>query len=275
MDTPKTISATSLRRLITSKTRPVFSIITVTLNAAQWLEQTILSVLNQRYANIEYIVIDGGSTDNTVTIIRQYEDRLSYWLSEADKGLYDAMNKGLTRATGDYVWFLNAGDTFYAEDILEQTVRQIHKKTALPDILYGGTAIINAQGQHTGLRRLQPPEELLWTSFRHGMLVCHQSFVVRRQIAPLFDLHYRCSADFDWCIRCLLAAANALNLRLILTNYLAGGLTSKQHKLSLTERYHIMSYYYRPWPTRLRHLWFALRYLGSRLRGKTLISLIY
>ena len=101
-------------------TSPLFSIITITYNAERWLEQTILSVLSQSYAGIEYIVIDGGSTDGTVEIIRRYASGIAYWTSEPDKGIYDAMNKGLQRATGDYVWFINAGDTFYAANTMQQ-----------------------------------------------------------------------------------------------------------------------------------------------------------
>ena len=90
-----------------------FTIITITYNAAQWLERTILSILSQSYGNIEYVIIDGASTDGTVDIIRQYAPGVSFWLSEPDKGLYDAMNKGLQHATGDYVWFINAeAETF-------------------------------------------------------------------------------------------------------------------------------------------------------------------
>ena len=95
--------------------QPVFSIITVTYNAERWLERTILSVLSQSYTNVEYLIIDGGSKDRTVEIIRQYASGLAYWVSEPDKGLYDAMNKGLRQATGDYLVFLNAGDTFHTQ----------------------------------------------------------------------------------------------------------------------------------------------------------------
>ena len=92
-----------------SQLQPTFSIITVTYNAERWLERTLLSVLNQSYSNVEYIIIDGASKDKTVEIIRQYEAGIAFWISEPDHGLYEAMNKGLQHATGDYVWFLNAG----------------------------------------------------------------------------------------------------------------------------------------------------------------------
>ena len=130
-----------------------FTIITITYNAAQWLERTILSILSQSYGNIEYVIIDGASTDGTVDIIRQYAPGVSFWLSEPDKGLYDAMNKGLQHATGDYVWFINAGDTFYAANTLQQVAILLEGKKRWPDILYGETDIVDEAGQSLGLRR--------------------------------------------------------------------------------------------------------------------------
>lgn len=117
--------------------QPTFSIITITYNAVRLVEQTLLNVLSQSYPNIEYIVIDGGSTDGTVDIIRRYESGLAYWVSEPDKGIYDAMNKGLQKATGDYVWFINAGDTLCSSDTVQSVVSRLQKRKALPDIIYG------------------------------------------------------------------------------------------------------------------------------------------
>lgn len=244
---------------------PVFSIITVTYNAAQWVEQTILSVLNQSYPHIEYLIIDGGSTDGTVDIIKQYEAGLASWISEPDNGLYDAMNKGLQRATGDYVWFLNAGDTLYTADTLQNIVSSLKKSVSLPDIIYGDTMIVDMQGHPVGLRRLRPPKRLTWKSFSMGMLVCHQSFIAKRQIAPAYDTAYTMVADYDWTIRCLQAARITHNTRLVLTNFLEAGLSSVNRKLSLQERYKVMVRYYGVVPTFLRHLWFAARYYAAKL----------
>ena len=94
-------------------TPPLITIITVAYNAVKDIENTILSVLNQTYPNIEYIIIDGGSTDGTLDIIKKYEDKISYWVSEPDKGIYDAMNKGIVKANGDYLFFLGADDKEY------------------------------------------------------------------------------------------------------------------------------------------------------------------
>ena len=119
-------------------------------------------------------------------------------VSEPDSGLYDAMNKGLKLATGDYVWFLNAGDQVYASDTVENMVDGLR---GMPDVIYGGTMIIDEQQHEIGDRRLKPPEKLSWKSFRQGMVVCHQSLIVRREIAPDYNLEYRLSADIDWAIR--------------------------------------------------------------------------
>ena len=133
--------------------QPTFSIITITYNAVRLVEQTLLNVLSQSYPNIEYIVIDGGSTDGTVDIIRRYESGLAYWVSEPDKGIYDAMNKGLQKATGDYVWFINAGDTLCSSDTVQSVVSRWQKRKALPDIIYGETNIVDEERRSLGLRR--------------------------------------------------------------------------------------------------------------------------
>lgn len=242
----------------------VFSIVTVTYNASAWLERTILSVLNQSYPHIEYLIIDGGSTDGTVDIIKQYESGLAYWISEPDKGLYDAMNKGLQRATGDFVWFMNAGDTIYSSDTLQEIMTSLKKKVSLPDIIYGDTLIVDAEGHSLGLRRLRPPKQLTWKSFRMGMLVNHQSFIARREIAPLYDLTYRYVADFDWCIQCLKRAKGIYNTRKVLSNFLEDGLSSRQRKASLKERYKVMQNYYGRITTFLLHGWFGIRFYTAK-----------
>jgi Glycosyltransferases involved in cell wall biogenesis len=243
---------------------PTFSIITVTYNAEQWLERTVLSVLCQSYFGVEYIIIDGGSKDGTIDIIKQYETGVASWISEPDSGLYDAMNKGLRKATGDYILFLNAGDTFHTNDTLQQIVGKISKRKALPDIIYGETEIVSAEGLSLGQRRLKTPSRLTWKSFRMGMLVCHQSFFANRNIAVEYDLQYRFSADFDWCIKCLKQAKSIHNSRLIISNFLDEGMTTQNHKASLKERYNIMNRYYGRISTALLHIWFAIRFYFAK-----------
>lgn len=102
------------------KNNPLISVVTVSYNAVSTIEQTILSVINQTYPHIEYIIIDGGSTDGTVDIIKKYADKIAYWVSEPDKGIYDAMNKGIKVATGEWINFMNSGDCLYRNDTIEK-----------------------------------------------------------------------------------------------------------------------------------------------------------
>ena len=142
---------------------PKFSIITVTFNAGATLEDTIQSVITQSYRNLEYIIIDGGSKDRTLDIIERYRTHIHAVVSEPDKGLYDAMNKGLKLATGDYICFLNAGDELHEDDTLLLMVHSI-TENALPDVLYGETAIVDEEGHFLRMRRLSAPERLTWKS---------------------------------------------------------------------------------------------------------------
>ena len=243
---------------------PKFSLITVTYNAGAVLEDTIQSIITQTYKNVEYILIDGASTDNTMRIIERYRDHIHTVVSEPDQGLYDAMNKGLSLATGDYVCFLNAGDCLHEDDTLLGMVHSVaasHEAPCPPDVLYGDTALVDNEGHFLRMRRLTPPEHLTWKSFRHGMLVCHQAFFARRAIAPHYDLRYRFSADFDWCIPVMKQARYLHNTHLTLVDYLDEGLTTRNHRASLIERFHIMCRHYGTVPTVMRHLWFALRTL--------------
>lgn len=244
---------------------PLFSIITITFNAAATLPATLRSVERQSFTDYEYLVVDGASSDDTVAIARA-SAAVSSVTSEPDKGLYDAMNKGLRRATGRYLIFLNAGDALHAPDTLRKIADSI-EKTA-PDIVYGETALVDSARRFVAMRRLQAPEHLSVKSFRMGMLVCHQAFIVRREIAPEYDLCYRFSADYDWCIRCMQAARTIVNTHETLIDYLNEGVTTANRKASLRERYRIMCRYYGTLPTFLRHLWFAVRFAFARLSGR-------
>ena len=240
---------------------PLFSIITVTYHAESVLEETILSVVSQTYHNIEYIIVDGASKDRTLSIVNKYRDRIQAVVSEPDKGLYAAMNKGLKMAKGEYVCFLNAGDTFHEDDTLQLIVHQLNKSNVLPDVIYGETALVDAQRHFVRMRRLQTPDTLNWKSFRQGMLVCHQAFIAKRALAETYDLNYRFSADFDWCIRVMKKASLLHNTRLTLIDYLDEGMTTKNRKASLKERFRIMAKHYGYISTVLHHIWFVLRLL--------------
>ena len=178
---------------------PKISIVTVVYNGAQTIEATIKSILDQSYKNIEYIIIDGNSSDGTQDIIKSYENSISKWISEPDKGIYDAMNKGIKLSTGDYIWFMNSGDEIADNIVLEEII----SSNPNSDIYYGDTIMIDSDGNEIGNRRLTPPEKLTWESFKKGMLVSHQSFIVKKNIIKQYNLTYKFSADFEWCLLAL------------------------------------------------------------------------
>lgn len=237
---------------------PKFSVITVTYNAESVLEDTIQSVISQTYHRVEYIIIDGASKDSTLSITHRYKDRITKVISEPDKGLYDAMNKGMQQATGDYLCFLNAGDSFHADNTLQQIVHTI-TGNELPDVLYGETALVNNERHFLRMRRLSSPEVLTWKSFKQGMLVCHQAFFAKRSLAEPYDLQYRFSADFDWCIRVMKKARTLHNTHLTIIDYLEEGMTTQNRKASLRERFRIMARHYGMISTVAHHAWFVLR----------------
>jgi glycosyltransferase involved in cell wall biosynthesis len=245
-------------------TFPRISVITVVYNGEKHIGRTIESVLNQHYPSIEYIIVDGKSTDGTLEVIQGYPDSIKV-ISEPDEGLYDAMNKGLEVATGEYVWFLNAGDQIYGNDTMKQMIEGAEGN---PDIIYGGTMIIDEAQNEVGDRRLKPPDQLTWKSFRQGMVVCHQSLVVRRAVAPEYNLEYRLSADIDWAIRASKSAGLIHNSRQVLSRFMEGGLTDHNIRAGLKERFKIMSKYYGLVPTILRHFVFGIRLTNFYLRNR-------
>ena len=255
--------------------------VTITFNAAKVLQRTLDSVLQQDYPNIVHLIIDGASTDDTMKLVDDYIARSNasenghriQVTSEPDKGIYDAMNKGLRSLDGDYVCFLNAGDFLPSPDtvskIAEAATNTHHQtpNTQLPAVLYGDTDIVDGEGRFLHHRRLSPPENLTWKSFRQGMLVCHQAFYARTDfaIATPYDMQYRYSADVDWCIRVMKAAEKEnvplLNLNMVVANYTEEGQTTLHHRESLWERYRVMEHHYGRVQTCLLHLWFVVRAL--------------
>lgn len=250
-----------------------FTIITCTYQAENELERTLRSVLEQTYNDVEHLIVDGASTDATLPLAQTYviesqaqnNEHQVMVTSEPDKGLYDAMNKGLRHATGDYVLFLNAGDTFPSESTLTQVAACAERASVLPGVLYGDTDIVDNEGRFVRHRRLSPPKKLSWKSFMQGMVVCHQAFYARTDLAKKvpYQLKYRYSADVDWCIRVMKMAQKQglplCNVQTVVANYLDGGMTEKNHKASLKERFRVMESHYGYLPTLFMHAWFAVR----------------
>src|SRR5574344_5919 len=182
----------------------LITIITITYQAEQFVERTLQSVLHQSCNDFEYVVIDGASTDGTLDILKKHAPLLEernipvQWISEPDKGIYDAMNKGIHQAKGAYIWFMNTGDVIAKHQVVEKIKSSIRAEASQPDFLYGETLIVDQTGNVMGERRLRAPEKLDWKKFKMGMLVCHQSMVVSKSLAIPFNLNYKYSSDFDW-----------------------------------------------------------------------------
>jgi glycosyltransferase involved in cell wall biosynthesis len=271
--------------------RMFVSIVTVTYNPGELLEPTMRSVAEQVGVQIDYVVVDGASKDGTVDRLRSFGKRieeieadggqdernqLTYrWVSEPDRGLYDAMNKGLAMATGDYVLFLNAGDTLAHPRVLADLWSE--RKGAA--VYYGQAMVVESMGgRELGLRKPLPPQHLNWRSLRFGMVVSHQAFVIKRERALPYDLQYRICADIDWMIRCLRAldrgalgpevvSSKALGVHFadrVLVHFLDGGLSSQRRKAAWKERFLIMSRHYGPLNNLLNHGWIVLRYVLRR-----------
>ena len=244
--------------------RPELSVITIVYNNAADIERTVLSVLNQTYVNIEYLIIDGGSDDGTLEIIAEYKDRVAVLISERDGGIYEAMNKGLELATGDYVLFMNSGDEIYAKD----TVEKVFASAEDADIYYGETEMYDQNGQNLGRRRHRTPENFTWKSFQLGMSISHQAIYIKKSLTQPFDLKYRLSSDIDWIINAAKKAVKISNTHIYVAKYKVGGMSKLKHRQSLKERFLIFVKHYNLIPTIFNHGLIALRLAFYYLKNR-------
>jgi len=235
---------------MSNKAQPVLSVVTVVYNNVAEIERTMLSVLNQTYAAIEYIVIDGASTDRTLEVVERYKDKLAKLISEKDKGIYDAMNKGIAAATGDYIIFMNSGDLFYAND----TVAHVFASADDADIYYGETEMMDGEGRSLGQRRHAAPKAFTWRDFKYGMSISHQAIYIKRALVDPYDAKYQLSADIDWILRAAKKAKSIVNVHAYVAKYKVGGMSKHKHKQSLLERFDIMKKHYGLVPTVFNHM---------------------
>lgn len=236
---------------------PKVTIITVVYNAETLIERTLRSVLDQSYNNIESLIIDGKSKDKTLQVIARFHDSRIRVVSEADKGIYDAMNKGIALARGEYIIFINAGDELFDN----HTFQNILSSADAADVYYGNTAVADIAGNILGDRRLSPPENLNWRSLRYGMVVSHQSLLVRRELAVPYNLNYKISADIDWTIRVLKQAKTIVNTNSYISKFLEGGISSSRRKKGLKERFSILTEHYGILTTLLSHGYITVRFV--------------
>lgn len=174
------------------KINPKFSIITVSYNAKDDLEKTIKSVSDQSFKNYEYIVIDGMSTDGTKEILKKYERDINYWVSEKDEGIYNAMNKGAKVARGEYLYFLNAGDTFNNQNVLKDVAEFIDGE----DLVYGKIRVVNKKNDKSYIR----DKTLTRFNLKLGKKVSQQAVFIKKSVFEKvggLNGKYRIAADFD------------------------------------------------------------------------------
>lgn len=244
--------------------QPKLSVITIVYNNVKDIERTMLSVLNQSYPHLEYIVIDGASKDGTQKVIEKYRDKITRYISEPDHGIYDAMNKGLAQATGDYVLFMNSGDEIYSPD----TVTDVFDNQNSADIYYGETEMYNEKWESQGQRRHCAPENFNWRSFKYGMSVGHQAIYIKRSITEPYDLQYKYSSDIDWIIKAAKKASSIVNTHMYVAKYLVGGMSKKKHFASLQERFKIFNKYYGLIPNLINHVFIALSLISYFVRHR-------
>lgn len=229
---------------INKEKKAVFSVITVCYNAEKVIRETIDSVLKQTWNHFEYIIVDGASTDKTVDIIGQYagnEERI-FWHSEPDEGIFNAMNKGVRYATGDFLIFMNAGDAFHSSDVLEKAAELAEAE--LPDIMIGDVAF----KLETGLSRHQyAVGKTLAENLEKGNNVCHQViFASKESLKEGFDEHFPTCADYDWLCRQMKAGRKTAKLDIVVTDFDIHGVTgqAKYQKLHWREYFEILEKYF-------------------------------
>jgi len=247
--------------------QPTVSVITVVYNAKGLLPETFQSVFAQTYPYLEYVVVDGASTDGTRELVADAatNGHVHVWTSEADKGIYDAMNKGLAMASGDFVWFINAGDRIHAPDTLERAFAAY----AGEDVLYGDVQLLDEAFRPLAKKRHKAlPKRLRRASMRHGMVVCHQALLVRRALAPPYDLRYPIAGDIDWTVRVLTETDRVRNTGLILADFLEGGESAKRRRKSWHERWHILRRHFGLLPAAWAHTEIVAWALVRRMQGR-------
>ncbi len=209
---------------------PKISIITVVYNGIEFLEETIKSVIAQTYPNIEYIIVDGGSKDGTLEIIKKYESYISKWISEPDKGIYDAMNKGIDLATGDWQNFLNAGDSYVSNNVLENLFTTDLENITL---VYGDIIAIRENGQKLNVKAVELKND---NSIKKGMKVCHQAIFYNKDIIIKYDDKLRLKSEWKHLIE-ITRKENFLakKFNFPIVYYSVGGLGAQQLKLNQKE----------------------------------------
>ncbi|MDA1182384.1 MAG: glycosyltransferase family 2 protein [Bacteroidetes bacterium] len=247
------------------------SIISIHFNHCEGLKRTAESILAQtKRSLVEWVVIDGGSSDGSVEFLQGLGKSIEHLVIEPDKGIYDAMNKGLNLCSGEYVWFMNAGDIIHGHDVVEKIMdgidTYVKQGKARPDVIFGDTQFVNQDGSRGGLIsqcKPQPfPHTLDGNSFRFGMNICHQSFLAKRFLCDAFDLQYKQASDIDWIIRILKKMqGESCRVNFVISDFELGGSSTEHTRKAWKERYLVLQRQYGVLPNFLAHGWILIRRL--------------
>ena len=213
------------------KELPLISIITVTFNAEKYLEDTIKSVANQTYINIEHIIIDGGSNDQTISIIKKHSSKISKWISEPDKGISDAMNKGIHLSSGEFILFLHADDYLFNDTVIEKAIRYLNNKT---DIYLFKVELVD------GIRKTISKNKSFGFATNFKMGSCHQGQLCSRQLFDnigIFSTDFKITMDYDFILRAYRAGYQSTSVNMILSTMRLIGISSQSDWKSLQKRF--------------------------------------
>jgi glycosyltransferase involved in cell wall biosynthesis len=218
-----------------SNYNPLITILTVVKNSRNLIEKTIQSVAIQSYQNIEYIVIDGGSNDGTIELINQNLQSINTFISEEDGGIYDAMNKGLKIANGEWIYFLNAGDIFYGKEVVKRIAENIIKNIKA-DIIYGNFIIVHYEKKNR--IKIETPERINKNFFLNGT-ICQQAVIFKKTVFDsygIFRIEFKIVADFDRLLHIFMSGCKFKKINLTFSEYLEGGYSRRHYVLSNIER---------------------------------------
>lgn len=248
---------------------PLISIVTINYNNLKGLTKTVESVKNQTVLqNTEYIVVDGGSNDGSIDFLNQNKELFSTLIAEKDKGIYDAMNKGLAAAKGKYVWFMNSGDALNNLHAVEKVLEATNSN---PDVIYGDTMFVDENGVEKGLMshvtHKKLPKLLGPNSFKYGMNVCHQSFIAKKELTQTYNLSFKHVADIDWIIHILKKTKTSVCLPVVLANFELGGHSVQNQKEGLKERFRVLMNHYGLSQTLFSHAAIALKSARFKLKN--------
>lgn len=234
--------------------KPLITVVTVVFNGEKTLEQTIQSVVNQTYDNVEYIIIDGASTDGTLDIIKKYEDKIDYWQSESDKGIYDAMNKGIGLARGEWINFMNSGDEFFSNDVIADI---FENKSYNASVIVGNTNQVFDFGKRVVLAKQMSKKS------RH-LEFCHQSCFTNKNVFEenKYDTKFKICADFDLYHNLLLREEKFVYINLIISTYdNSGGISSNLPCKKYFEELNILGDRYKY----LKYFFFCIKIYAKRV----------